>query len=196
MLQPDLRIRNIEIRRLLDVRVCLRSSRIGTVAIDVKRIDPAFRTFDFNSAGIDQHFADFVTVWRLSHDGRHDRHGFRHRSFQIEPDTRRIDANHFRAKRRLNVLRRQRHDLLAASSFCRDRSWWTTSLAVMSRITFDEPRSRTWTVLVMSPVISSCGGMLRYSSGTSSPISDDASLATAIHSIAARTSETILRSQL
>src|SRR5688572_30871949 len=66
----------------------------------------------------------------------------------------------------------------------------------MSLMTFDEPRSRTWTLLVISPVISSAAGMFRYSSGTSSPISDDASLATTAHSIAASTSDTILRGQL
>src|SRR2546428_25442 len=47
-----------------------------------------------------------------------------------------------------------------------------TSRAVIPLITFGEPRSRTCTVVVVSPVISIWGGILRYSSGTSNPICD------------------------
>src|SRR6266705_3673068 len=71
-----------------------------------------------------------------------------------------------------------------------------TSFGLMSLMTFDDPRSRTCTILVVSPVTSSLAGMFRYSSGTSIPISEEVSVATVIQSIVARLNEMILRCQL
>ena len=66
----------------------------------------------------------------------------------------------------------------------------------MSLTTFGDPRRRTCTEFVVSPVISMRAGILRYSSGTSMASSDDASVATIIQSIVASTSEMSFRCQL
>src|SRR5207237_9124913 len=71
-----------------------------------------------------------------------------------------------------------------------------TFLGDMSRTTFGDPRRRTCTEFVVSPVISMRGGMLRYSRATSMLSSDDASVATIIQSIVASTSEISFRCQL
>src|SRR5262245_65614375 len=71
-----------------------------------------------------------------------------------------------------------------------------TCFGVMSFTTFAAPRSRTSTVLAASPVISNCAGTLWYSRGTSIPISEEVSLATATHNVIATANERSLRNQL